>query len=265
MDPFTGLIGGGISLLGGILSNQSAEQRAREAANFNAQQAVLAANVAADQQSANRAFNANEANLLRNFTADQAAHQMLFQERMSSTAFQRSMQDMRAAGLNPMLAYQRGGASSPAGAMGSGSAASAPGGGGMHPASMTPAVTRDVFSPAVSTALQAMTVKEQLDNVRMDTRMKDASRELIGQQQIHVGAQTSNVAANTRILWEALEKVKSEAEKAKTDQAFYDSAWGKIMRTIGLGARELSPLIPFSPGAGRSGGDSFIDRFTGGK
>lgn len=53
---------------------------------------------------------ANQAN------AAMAGKQMDFQERMRKTQYQTAVEDMKAAGLNPMLAYQQGGAGNQAGA-----------------------------------------------------------------------------------------------------------------------------------------------------
>jgi len=52
------------------------------------------------------------------WSAAQAQKQMDFQERMSNTAHQREIADLKAAGLNPVLSARLGGAETPSGAMG---------------------------------------------------------------------------------------------------------------------------------------------------
>lgn len=80
-------------------------------------------------ENANASRDANRTNVAlaheqMDFSANQAQREMDFQERMSSTSYQRAVDDMRKAGINPLMAVTNGGASSPSGAMGSGAAAS---------------------------------------------------------------------------------------------------------------------------------------------
>lgn len=54
------------------------------------------------------------------FSAEEAEKNRQFQKMMSDTAYQRAMADMKAAGLNPILAAQNGGASTPSGSSANG-------------------------------------------------------------------------------------------------------------------------------------------------
>lgn len=189
-----GVISGIASAVGGLLKNKSDEDRMKDANRFN---------------------------------REQAQKQMDFQERMSSTAYQRGMRDMRAAGLNPILAYQKGGASAP-----SGTAASA---------TFTPSM--EVVGPAVSSALHGVRLKAEVENMLEQNKNLQAQNANLHSENARINSTTANINADTKIKQEVFQRALAEASKAKTDEEFFSTPVGKIIRMLGSAGKELNPFL----------------------
>ena len=89
----------------------------------------LFASVGSENQ-INREYNSAQAQMNRDFQASEAAKQRAWYTELSNSAYQRSVADMQAAGINPILAYQQGGAAAATSGVPVGSAASYNVGGG---------------------------------------------------------------------------------------------------------------------------------------
>lgn len=130
------------------------------------------------------------------FNAEHAQKQMDFQKMMSNTAFQRQVNDMRAAGVNPALMYGGAGSSGSSGATGS-SANS------VSPTSFDPFAMLSSLSSLKSADAQKTSAEASLKNA-------ETNADLANSQKSQLQAVTNNLNAQNDLIRANIDKILSE-------------------------------------------------------
>lgn len=157
----------------------------------------------AEQNAISRDFNMREAEKGRDWSAGQAALVREWEASMSNTAYQRAMADMRAAGLNPLLAAGQGGASTPTAGNPSGGTASGSGASGQGSVSGGVSTTaipmQNALGGALSSAMDAARTIGTLENMSATTEKLKADTLVSRAQADQVEADTVLKDATTAV------------------------------------------------------------------
>lgn len=150
----------------------------------------------------------------------EAARNRQFQLEMSNTAYQRGVQDMEAAGLNPMMAYGQGGASTPSGSTGSAQSAS------VEPNTAMGDAVRQI----ASNALQFKRLEKETEAIDTQIDLNKAATEAKEAEAKNIQTNTKNAKANTPAL-EAEAGYRAARANVDKDWAKYDSHLGRVQNT----------------------------------